>query len=412
MAFNLSEESGEMAYEPRAIVSSKDFDFILENIEDSKLDLDGDLRVGWYEATKWSSKLQWKMPNDFEFQHQKVGIIVVTNSRVVRYGKKMWCIIVDSTRKIYFSGEILGLPNNILSSVQSGPKRSISISARFNPSGRYATLSPDTLWVLLEAPGYRIWGHWIIDHFPRLYLLYKLRLIDRVKFVFFEPPPSWTNIFFEMFSISKDQMVVVKESCIRADQLIIPTFFREQNQLFIEYLVEAWQFLQQKLLEKKSKESFITRIFSGNRYLKKVQKAGKRKNLRIYISRGNSKSCLKNEQAFHQLLSRYDFFTLFPEQIDLPNTFAFLQNADMVVGEDGSGMHNVIFCRQTCDVIVINSRIRPQTNQLRENYYQRVMNDNLFDRSWFYTPQCEAGQVSMDIADFERYLQKVIAESH
>ncbi|MBN2525829.1 MAG: glycosyltransferase family 61 protein [Deltaproteobacteria bacterium] len=351
------------------------------------------------------------MPDGYQFQHKKVGTIVVANPVVLRYKKKEMRLIVDLARKVYFCGEILGHPNKLLSSVQSGPERSIRLPDDFAPSGCLTTPDRDTLWVLLEAPGINFFGHWIVDHFPRLYLLYKQGLIDRVKFVFFDQPPKWADIFFEIFSISKSRIVVVEDNCVRADVLIIPAFFRERKHLYIEYTAEAWQFLQQKLREKRSNESFKTTFFHRNRHLKKVQKNIGKKNLRVYISREKSKCFMEKENELKRLLVRHGFFVFFPEEVDLPTTAAFLEHADMVVGEDGSGMHNVVFCRRSCDVIVIGSRTLTKSSQQRENRYQRVINANLFDRSWFYTPRLEAGKAILDIENFENFFNGIIDAS-
>jgi capsular polysaccharide biosynthesis protein len=400
-----------MVYDLKHISSNEDFDFILENIEDYNQYLGDDLEIGWYEEKRWRPKLQWQMPDGYKFQNKKVGVIVAKNPTVIRYEKRPFRIIVDKKRKIYFGGEILGLPNSSLPMIQSGPKRSIKIPDVYDPSKSYCSKRSDAPWVLLEAPGYRCWGHWIVDHVPRLYLLYKLGLINSAKFVFFEDPPKWTRIFFEVFSISKDRIVVINKTCFYADHLIIPAFFREQNRLFVEYTAEAWDFLKQKLLEKKSKENFISTFFSRDLYKKKIQKMIGKKNLRVYISRRKSKIALANENALEQLLLRYGFFTFFPEDIDLPTCAAFLQHAEIVVGEDGSGMQNVIFCRRSCTVIDINSRFRPKIGQLRENEFQRVINANLFERSWNYTPSHESGAVFLNIDDFERFLNNIIDRS-
>lgn len=165
--------------------------------------------------------------------------------------------------------------------------------------------------------------HWIIDCLPRLYALTR---IDE----------SNINLIY-----NKD---------IDKNQLEIINFFLDNRFKLIPIdSKEIW------LIERYIFPSFATNRCSGYmpmKYLNFIKqgiingyqiKTNEKKN-RIYVSRKKvRKRKLLNEEEFYQLLKKYNFRRIFPEDLTFKEQVRIFNSAEVIISVHGAGLTNIIF---------------------------------------------------------------------
>lgn len=74
---------------------------------------------------------------------------------------------------------------------------------------------------------------------------------------------------------------------------------------------------------------------------------------RIYISRSKASTRRQfNENEVFNILKKYDFFTLYPEDYSITDQIAMFNNAEFIAGGSGAAFTNLIFCNKNCKVII------------------------------------------------------------
>jgi len=80
---------------------------------------------------------------------------------------------------------------------------------------------------------------------------------------------------------------------------------------------------------------------------------------RIFLSRSNASKRRKfNESEVFELLKKYNFEMVFPENYSIIEQIAIFNNAEFIIGGSGAALTNVIFCNVNCKILVlVNSYI-------------------------------------------------------
>jgi hypothetical protein len=175
------------------------------------------------------------------------------------------------------------------------------------------------------GPGYKIWGHWLVDYLPRLYLASSIIGRDIKGFVV--PLPSDTPKF--------------------AIELIGHFLgISSQSLLFYEPSTQAILF-QQGLYPTFPNESGLHSLV--NSLYEPFRPAPANKFMPIYVSRRCIGATSSKSRIFYQrkefelALERRGFAPIFPEKLSIADQLSIFGKSSHVVGEFGSGMHTAIF---------------------------------------------------------------------
>lgn len=120
--------------------------------------------------------------------------------------------------------------------------------------------------------------------------------------------------------------------------------------------------LREKLIKYKSEKKFYKRIF---------------------ISRKNSKRRQYNEDDIYEILKKYDFIKIFPEEYSFEEQISIFNNADFIVTGSGAALTNLLFINQNCIIICFG---RSSYNEKKETpIFNTIANIN--GGSFFYFPR-------------------------
>ena len=183
--------------------------------------------------------------------------------------------------------------------------------------------------VLIGAPGFGIYGHWLIDYLPKLHELQR-RGHEQLPF-HYGVAPSWAASLAAPFLESGlPKPIYSGNRPVFFERLIIPTSIRSTG-IFDETIAPAvWQRLSQALAATQGGETFATppdKIYISRRKWARVKQ----------------ERLLKNAEAVEQFFARAGFAVVSPETLPLAEQRRIFSRARIVVGEDGSGLHNTIF---------------------------------------------------------------------
>ena len=116
---------------------------------------------------------------------------------------------------------------------------------------------------------------------------------------------------------------------------IIPPNYKNDNDIRCSdllYDLSSLEYVRQSLLPYKSTRSFPKKI---------------------YLSRKNASDRRQfNEEAVSELLVRYGFEIVFPENYTISEQIALFNNAEFIIGGSGAAFTNLLYCNDSCKVIV------------------------------------------------------------
>lgn len=183
------------------------------------------------------------------------------------------------------------------------------------------------------VPNYREYGHFLIEILPRILLL--KHIFDRsLPYPLLVPAtlPSYIDEYLNYLFKDVKYKIVKDNSNLRVKKLLIPSLL-SNNHIF---------------------HPFADCLFTN---LVKVIPVATRK--KIYISRSNFRRStdfriLSNEAELSNMLISEGFEIVQPEKLSCLEQMAIFFNADFIVGEAGSGLHNSIFSKFGTKIVSIN----------------------------------------------------------
>jgi hypothetical protein len=184
--------------------------------------------------------------------------------------------------------------------------------------------------VMLAGPGHLIWGHWIADFLPKLFVLQAAGIdIDRAQYLIPRNTPAFALQLLALLGIGEKQLISYEPyaETLHLRRLIAPTLTRCASRAH-PALGEAAKFL-------------LARIEAGNGPLVPPPNCE-----RIFLSRraaGRDGRMLVNREDVETWAQAAGFRIVQPEQMPLLQQIALFKGARQIIGEYGSGLHNSIF---------------------------------------------------------------------
>ena len=204
---------------------------------------------------------------------------------------------------------------------------SISLSrSKFDEARSYDCLR------LTSAAAYSIYGHWLVDVIPRLLLCEEYSDQPAAPFYGARVRP-WAFAIAEAAGLDiSNRVQSTPGELVFAKMVEIPTFIRHGVVLDEARAVAAWDALMPGR----------GRGADGDGTL-------------LYVSRAKwGTRTLSNARELETLLESYGFRVVHPETMTLREQVEAFASARLVIGEDGSGMHNTIFAKRHVQLGVIS----------------------------------------------------------
>jgi len=199
--------------------------------------------------------------------------------------------------------------------------------------------------VSLAGPGHLIFGHWLVDFLPKLYLLQRSEIDPfAVKYLLPANTPPFALSWLQLLGITERQLVFFEPyaELVGATRLIVPTLLRTNGRthpLFrraIEYIL-----------------SLVPRDTS------RADEDGAEQ--RLYLSRGGpgpENRKLLNRQAIEQIAVDRGYALVRPETLSIADQLMMFSRAKRVVGEYGSALHGSIFAPPETVVCALRASAR------------------------------------------------------
>lgn len=197
--------------------------------------------------------------------------------------------------------------------------------------------------VLLAGMGHLVYGHWIADFLPKLYLLHRAGYrIERLRYLLPADTPDFARAWLRLLGIGDGQLRFYRrqDDLLTCRSLLVPSALRFVGRVS-PLLREARDFL-------------LRRLDGPRRIWRRAAKpaAGKR----ILVSRSENGATLnprrfRDRELFETAASARGFAVVRPEELDIPGQIALFRSAAILVGEYGSGLHASLFCEPGATVL-------------------------------------------------------------
>jgi len=184
---------------------------------------------------------------------------------------------------------------------------------------------------LLAGPGYRVYGHWISDILPKIYLLHAAGLdVLNMKILFPHDVPRFGLAWLELLGISPENLIRYDptDQIVRVEELLVPTTFHNGVRMAPELKPAA--VLLSQLIERRN----------GAPPMEPA-------NQRLFLSRGQAPQnrVIRHRERLEELAVRAGLSIVHPQTLSLHEQVRLFQGASMVVGEYGSALHGTLFSR-------------------------------------------------------------------
>lgn len=253
---------------------------------------------------------------------QPIGVLELSNVHVV------WPqgLIVDARRKVCWVGRLINwspASTRKFARVQLGRELSQGQLLLDDALLARATQGADgTLWA---APGFRIFGHWLLDFLPRLHCIREHGLPQPILC---PPIVEWgRTLLGQVFPDHAVDPTQPDELRVTVhERLTVPTMIRLQGMVEASLALPCWTEMATRLREAATGTT--------------------RAHERIFVSRAKwrrGSRNLHNVQDVERRFERAGFAIVHPETLGFSEQYALFSNASGVAGVDGSGLHNTIY---------------------------------------------------------------------
>ena len=185
--------------------------------------------------------------------------------------------------------------------------------------------------ILLATNGHQIYGHWLIDFLPKLYVLDRAGFgIDDINILLPTNMDAFGAHYLDLLGFDPDRIIRYDpdREALLAEELLIPTVLRWGGRLSAAF-ADSIAYLNQ-------------RIDRFNRV--PVMRGGGR----VFLSRASSGVTtrpLVNQEAIEALALEAGFSVVHPERLPLLEQIGIFRSARRVIGQYGSALHATIFSR-------------------------------------------------------------------
>jgi hypothetical protein len=195
--------------------------------------------------------------------------------------------------------------------------------------------------LLMMNPGQDIYGHWLLDYAPRL-MLAGLMNGPATSRYYFHTVPRWAPPVLAAFGVPESSIVVGPRPLFtRYPLAAMPSGTKSGFRVFRPINRIAWLRLKHMLIdipisaEERARLPGATRIFVSRKGL-------------------HSTRAIHNADRLEEIAVERGFVSVRPEEFSVPAQARIFRQARIVLGEDGSGLHNIMFGEPGCVLGVVS----------------------------------------------------------
>jgi capsular polysaccharide biosynthesis protein len=182
---------------------------------------------------------------------------------------------------------------------------------------------------LITGPGYTVYGHWLSDFLPKLYLLQAIGYdIRRLHYLLPSDTPRFGRAWLELLGIPPENVISFDPTgaLTWVEELLLPTIFH--NGVRVSALLNnAAKFLLAQVNELAGRPAPV------------------RQPRRIFLSRARASQSrpLLNRQRIEEIAGAAGLELVHPESLSLLEQVRLFGEASVLVGEYGSALHGSLF---------------------------------------------------------------------
>ena len=193
--------------------------------------------------------------------------------------------------------------------------------------------------VCLSGPGYLIYGHWLVDILPKLFLLHLAGIdLSEETLVLPEDTPGFGLAWLRLLGVQPKRVVTYHPTneVVVFDELVLPLPVRTNSRCSVLFAPAA---------------RFVMDGVGGL-----AERPGPVGTDRIYLSRqrsGRLARSMTNWEELEAVVRQHGYRVVHPETMPLPDQLAMFRSARLVVGQYGSAMHGTMFAPPGCVVCAL-----------------------------------------------------------
>lgn len=182
---------------------------------------------------------------------------------------------------------------------------------------------------LLAGPGHSVYGHWISDFLPKIFLLHTAGIdVLKLRFLLPNDVPRFGLAWLELLGIPAENLISYDplEQIVWVEELLVPTTFHNGVRMAPALRPAA---------------TLLSELIALRHGVAPLGRADQR----IFLSRGQGPQnrVFRDRERVEDQAARAGLTIVHPQNLDLLEQVRLFQGASMVVGEYGSAMHGTLF---------------------------------------------------------------------
>ncbi|RLA45882.1 MAG: hypothetical protein DRQ97_08895 [Gammaproteobacteria bacterium] len=189
---------------------------------------------------------------------------------------------------------------------------------------------------LISAPGFGVYGHWLVDTVSRLHFLSK-RCNPSHSRICCPPMAPWGIQMCDIFGLDlSDHIRLSEEKAIRVRNLDLFSCIKSSRVLDSASANAAWDVLRGAFSTKDARDKLAP--------------------VKIYVSRARLGSDRKMQNAIdiEGYFRKLGWHVIHPEELSLQEQATIFSRATVIVGDDGSALHNSIYSRPGTTILCLD----------------------------------------------------------
>jgi capsular polysaccharide biosynthesis protein len=181
---------------------------------------------------------------------------------------------------------------------------------------------------IIHGPGFNVFGHWLIDFLPRLYLLRRAGLdIEALNFILPVGIEGFASEFLRLCGVPAENIILHdhKAEVLAPDVLVAPTILRLRSR-FCNLLPVATQF-------------WVNRVM-----MNAPPSMWPEADTKIFVSRSRFQGnrAMKTRGEIEARAADAGYAIVHPQHMSLQEQVQMFRSAGQIVGEYGSGLHGAV----------------------------------------------------------------------
>ncbi len=228
--------------------------------------------------------------------------------------------------------------------IHSQKRKKQELKKRRESCHRVEIVKYDKVVPLLRA-GDHIYGHWLLDILPIVWLSRRYENIEDYKYIVRANIPPFALELLSYFDVKKDNLIFIDNNVKLNFNVALFVSNMRYDQAIHPMMKEFADELSNKIMAREDK--------AGTTFT----------NSKVYFSRDKWKSGetkilreLNNTKEVESMFKKNSFVIVYPEELTLKEQIKLCSNIDILAGEDGSALHNSMFMREGTEVICLKGK--------------------------------------------------------